>query len=227
MGLFSKLGGLAGLAGIAAAPFTGGASLALTGSSMANSATAASAEKQMKFQQYNSDTAHQREVKDLMAAGLNPMLSATGGSGASSPSGSSYTAQDEISGGLSTALQTRMVKAQVDNLVEQNSSIKSQTQLNNALGFKAKADALLSSNSAKNAADQNAIIREQAKQLGFSNKTLSHQTDANTSWMARALNHFDRFMDSAGRLNPFVSSASSAVSASKSRQPIYVNNHNY
>lgn len=41
-----------------------------------------------EFQQYNSDTAHQREVQDLIAAGLNPVLSTKYG-GASTPSGSS------------------------------------------------------------------------------------------------------------------------------------------
>ena len=50
-----------------------------------NALQMASAERQMQFQQYNSDTMHTREVQDLKNAGLNPVLSAN--SGASTPNG--------------------------------------------------------------------------------------------------------------------------------------------
>lgn len=79
------------------------------------------------WQKMMSDTAHQREVKDLMAAGLNPVLSAMGGNGASTPSGA--TASGVTSSGAMGNVDMSATEAFVGIL---GALLSSMTSLRNA-----------------------------------------------------------------------------------------------
>lgn len=108
------------------APWAAAALIGAAGSVVSNIWNAREAEKNRQFQERMSSTAHGREVADLKRSGLNPLLSRMG-SGASSPGGDRAQMED-VGRGATSAMQARMISAQLELTRAQEQKTVAETQ---------------------------------------------------------------------------------------------------
>ena len=107
-------------------PIIGASLIGLGGGLLGGAANSSTNAKNIKFQKWAMANAHQQQVGDMKKAGLNPILSATGGAGAKPGGGSSVDVGGSIQKGISSIPSSALAKQTTKKVKEDTRISKNQ-----------------------------------------------------------------------------------------------------
>ena len=165
----------------------GSALIGSAGSLWSSSQNLAESKRNRNWQEYMSSTAHQREVADLRAAGLNPILSGLGGSGAAVGGGSMARTEnpfDNVGEDFHSARRFNEIeKEQLKNETDLKNSTTELNRSNTALAHEQQRLTALNQR-VSTAQEANILADLPVKQA----LAASHTASAAREWSAAALN---------------------------------------
>jgi len=183
-----------------------------------NDANVEMARQNREWQERMSNTAHQREADDYKAAGLNRILTATGGSGASTPSGSMATMQaakmeNALGSGVSSALASANLTKDLEMAESQKalnvSAVQTQQEQQNlwaATRAKTNQDTLKAANENNIAQPTISTMRETAKEQAaadYKSAKIDNKMATYDAIQTRTKNLFDTAGAAKDVVNPF------------------------
>lgn len=137
------------------------------------------AEKARDFQEYMSNTSHQREVDDLIRAGLNPVLSANGGASAYSATSASGSADSSAVSVLGSLYATKLNNENAVKLAELNN--KNNLEIAKLGNKNAKEVAKINAQASKYASDNASSASRYASDNSFYASKYSSDTSFSSS----------------------------------------------